>query len=263
MIVYGAILPHSPLLIPSIGKEHREKLQATLEAIQTIEKQLYVAKPDTLVIIAPHGSRYPDAYSINLAPTYVGTFKTFGDHDTVVKAKSDMMVIDRLQRYLRTESIPFTLTSTDELDYSFTVPYMLLTQHLEHTKLVPISPSMQDGAQHFAFGGMLKSVLQNESSRIAIIASADLSHKLTANSPGGASTEGPMFDESICRFIASYDIDGLKALSGPTVENASQCGYRPIMTLLGCLAETNVRATKLSYEAPFGVGYMTASFEIL
>ncbi len=78
MIIFGAIVPHSPLLIPSIGKEHRQGLAKTIEAIQEIEQALYLAKPDTICIIAPHGSRYPDAFSINLAATYKGNFKTFG-----------------------------------------------------------------------------------------------------------------------------------------------------------------------------------------
>ena len=37
MIVSAAIVPHTPLLAPSIGKEHREKLAATLKAFTEID----------------------------------------------------------------------------------------------------------------------------------------------------------------------------------------------------------------------------------
>ncbi len=78
MIVFAAIVPHSPLLVPSIGKEHRDKLSATLAAIAEIEQAIYLAKADTLCIIAPHGSRYPDAFSINLSQKYSATSKLSG-----------------------------------------------------------------------------------------------------------------------------------------------------------------------------------------
>lgn len=263
MIVFGAIVPHSPLLIPSIGKEHRQGLATTIAAIQEIEQALYLAKPDTICIIAPHGSRYPDAFSINLAVTYKGNFKTFGDFSTTFEAKSDFLLIDHLQRKLREEQLPFTLTSTDELDYSFGVPILTLATHLTNWKLIPVSPSMLDGKSHYEFGKQLKRVLHAETTRIAVIASADLSHKLSAAAPGGPSTQGPLFDELIKTHVADKTAEALMAFDPAIVEQAGQCGYRPIMTLLGTLDEINVQSKVLSYEAPFGVGYLTAKFDIV
>lgn len=263
MIVFGAIVPHSPLLIPSIGKEHHEKLAATVAAIKDIEQALYLTRPDSLCIIAPHGVRYPDAFSINLASKYVGNLKAFGDHATTVQAKSDYLLIDRVQRKLRSENVPFTLTSNEELDYSFAIPLLMLTSHLQNWKLIPVSPSMLDGAAHYDFGKQLKRVLHAESERVAIIASADLSHKLSPESPGGASKEGPIFDQAIRDGVAAHDPTTLISLDSSVVENAGQCAYRPITTLLGALQEMNTKQTTLCYEAPFGVGYLTAKYDIV
>jgi MEMO1 family protein len=263
MIVFAAITPHSPLLISSIGKDQREKLSATATALQEIEQALYLAKPDTIVIIAPHGARYPDAFSINLSDTYSGNFKTFGDFSTVVTAKSDFLMIDHIQRKLREENVPFTLTSGPELDYGYTVPILLLTPHVQNWKLVPISPSMLDGKAHYEFGAQLKRVLHSESSRVAVIASADLSHKLNEHSPGGASKEGPIFDAAVSKAASTNDAKALFDLGADIVENAAQCGYRPIMTLLGTLHEMNVTPKQLCYEAPFGVGYLTVRYDFV
>ncbi|MDQ7814863.1 MAG: AmmeMemoRadiSam system protein B [Patescibacteria group bacterium] len=263
MIVFAAIVPHSPLLVPSIGKEHREKLSTTLAAISEIEQALYLAKPETICIIAPHGSRYPDAFSINLAQKYVGNFKAFGDFSTTVTAKGDFLMIDHMQRKLREENVPFTLTSNEEVDYGYSVPIMLLTSHLPEWKLIPVSPSMLDGKAHYDFGTQLKRVLHAEEHRVAVIASADLSHKLDANSPGGASKEGPEFDKAVCDMALANQWEQLSKLPLEIVENSGQCGYRPIMTLLGTLDEINVTPKKLCYEAPFGVGYLTARYDII
>lgn len=262
MIVFGAILPHSPLLIPSIGKEHRDKLAKTQGACQELEEALYLSKPDSICIIAPHGARYPDAFSINLAAKYVASLKSFGDHSTVAEAKSDYLLIDHIQRKLRVENVPFTLTSNEELDYGFAVPLLLLTQKLKSWKLVPVSPSDHDGPSHFEFGRHLKRILHADPRRIAVIASADLSHALTPASPNGEKPEGAMFDEMVRTAIAELDPKRLLALALGSVEAASQCGYRPILTLFGALDGINVTSKLLSYEAPFGVGYATARFDL-
>jgi aromatic ring-opening dioxygenase LigB subunit len=263
MIVFSAIVPHSPVLIPSIGKDHREKLKATLAACQEIEQAIYLAKPDSICIIAPHGTRYPDAYSVNLASKYVGNLKAFGDFSTTVEAKSDYLLIDRLQRKLRNENVPFTLTSNEELDYGFAVPLILLTSHLTNFKLIPVSPSMADGKSHFEFGGQLKRVLHSESQRVVVIASADLSHKLGPDSPAGASSEGPKFDLAIQESAKTKNPNSLLALDQSTIENSAQCAYRPIATFLGVLNEMNVAPKVLSYEAPFGVGFLTARYDLV
>jgi aromatic ring-opening dioxygenase LigB subunit len=262
MIVFAGLVPHSPLLAPGVGKEKRDALSATLKAYAEIEQALYLAKPETLVIISPHAPAYPDAFSANMSPKYLGTLKAFGDHQTTVEARGDFLLLDRMQRELRSEGVPFTLSSSEELDYGFTIPLMMLTPHLTDWKLVPIAPSLLDAQAHADFGRKLNAVLQQESSRVAIIASADMSHKLNATSPAGASVEGPAFDATLRNKLMNLDIPGLLALDAQAVEAAGQCAYRPALTLLGALEGLNVKPSEMCYESPFGVGYLTMKFEL-
>ena len=132
MIVSAAIVPHTPLLAPSIGKEHREKLATTLQAFTELEQALYLAKPDTIVMISPHAPMYPDAFSGNVASNFKAVLKEFGDHGTEVKGKANFLMLDHIHRAMRQANIPFTLSSSEELDYGFTIPLMLLTTHLQN-----------------------------------------------------------------------------------------------------------------------------------
>ena len=68
MISFAAVVPHSPFLLPTIGKEKTDKLQKTLDAYAQLEKDLYVLNPEVVVIIAPHGSSLQEAMTINQAP---------------------------------------------------------------------------------------------------------------------------------------------------------------------------------------------------
>lgn len=262
MIVFAAVVPHSPLLIPSIGKEHREKLDRTIHAYAELEQALYIAKPDTIVIISPHAQMYPDAFCGNIADTFTGVLKEFGDHGTTITAKADYLLLDHIHRALRNEQVPFTLTSQLELDYGFTIPLLLMTQQLQHWKLIPLSPSLLDNRMHYEFGRQLKRVLHAEPSRVAIIASADLSHHANAFSPEGETPEGQQFDTLIRQKVAALDAPGLLAMDQGILDKSGQCGFKPITILMGALENINCTAKELCYEAPFGVGYLTARIDV-
>jgi aromatic ring-opening dioxygenase LigB subunit len=262
MLVFAAVVPHSPLLVPSIGKEHRQSLAATLAAYEKLEQELYVVKPDTLLVISPHAPMYPDAWSGLLAETYTGSLKEFGDHNETLTAKADTMLMDHLQRTLRHEGTPFTLVSHEELDYGFTIPLMLLTQHLKHWRLVPISLSGLDAQAHYNFGHSLVEALHTETQRVAIIVSADLSHHANTRSSEGGLPEGEQFDACAKACLETLNPDALLNLPLDVREKSGQCGLNPILMLLGGLQNIKAKSHVLCYEAPFGVGYLTAEIRI-
>lgn len=262
MIVTAAIVPHTPLLAPTVGKEHLEKLANTVKALAEVEQALYLAKPDTIVMISPHAPMYPDAFSGNVAPSFKGVLKEFGDHGTVVPAKANFLLLDHIHRHMRDEGVPFTMSSSEELDYGFTIPLLYLTKNLQNWKLAPLSISMLDGAAHFHFGQELKNVIHAETSRVAVIASCDLSHHANSASPEGARPEGEAFDKFIREKALSLDGPGLLAADANMLEQAGQSGYRPIVMLAGCLEGLNIKAKELCYEAPFGVGLMTMRYDL-
>lgn len=262
MIVSAAIVPHTPLLAETIGKEHREKLAQTVQALTEVAQALYLAKPDTLVIISPHAPMYPDAFSGNVAPTFKAGLKEFGDHGTVIPLKANFLMLDHIQRHMRDEKIPFTLSSAEELDYGFTIPLLFLAKNLPKVTLVPLAVSMLDAQAHYKYGQELKDVVHAENNRVAVIASADLSHHSNTQSPEGYLPEGEAFDKFIREKALALDGPGLLAADANMLEKAGQSGYKPIVTLAGCLEGMNVKAKELSYEAPFGVGLMTMRYDL-
>jgi len=262
MIVLAAIVPHSPLLAPTIGKEHREKLADTLKAFEALAESLYLAKPDTIVMLSPHAPMYPDSFSGNIAPSFKGSLKEFGDHGTELPIKADFLLLDHIHRHMRDHQTPFTLTSAEELDYATTIPLMFLIKGLPTVKLVPIGMSGLDIQQHYAFGEELKNVVHAESRRVAIIASADLSHAASTESPEGVTEQGMTFDKTMRAQAITLDAAGMLAMDPAMLEQAKQSGHKPIVMLMGCLKDMNCKAKELSYEAPFGVGMMTVRYDL-
>lgn len=247
--------------MPTIGRNEHEKLANTLQAYTELEHALYAAKPETLVIISPHAHMYPDSFSGNMCECFEGVLKEFGDHSTTMKASVDFLLLDHIHRALREEQIPFTLTSQQELDYGCTVPLLLLTTKLTHWKCIPLAPSLLGPQAHYEFGREVARVLQRENRRIAVLASADLSHHVNAQSPQGMRSEGVAFDTAIRSAVVTRHHAELIGLDAVMCDKAGQCGYQPILAFMGMIADVSGIMREVCYEAPFGVGYMTALFE--
>ena len=85
MLGFAALVPHSPLLIPAIGKERTLMLAKTLTAYQTIGQELRAGKPDSVLILTPHGSTAAnDAFTLSISPNYRSNFREFGDLQTAL-----------------------------------------------------------------------------------------------------------------------------------------------------------------------------------
>jgi len=262
-LVFAAIAPHPPVLIPEIGKDNLKKIKKTEAAMRKLEQELYAAKPESILIISPHGEIYDDAFNINLSADYVANFKEFGDFGLELKFKSDYMSIQEVRAADETHAaVPITMSSSQELDHGFSVPLYYLTQHLKDIPIIPITYSGLDYQNHLAFGQFLHRQLSKINKRFAVIASGDLSHKLTKDAPGGYSAKAKEFDQKLVDLIKKKDTQGILSIDQKLTKEAGECGLRAIIILLGIIESLNVQPEVLSYEGPFGVGYAVCNFKL-
>lgn len=261
-LIFAAITPHPPILIPDIGKDNIKKIRATKAALEKMEEDLYAAKPETILIISPHGRILPDTFSINTNPTYTVDLREFGDLTTKTQYQSDLTMIARISNSAQTKEVPLTLYTDQALDYGSAVPLYYLTKHLPEIKIIPLSYSLLEPKQHLNFGYLLKEEIMNTNRRVAVIASGDLSHALTSDAPAGFSPEGKKFDENLIENFKNHNTAGLLNLEPQICESAAECGWRSFLILLGVLQRVNYQLKILSYEGPLGVGYLVAEFAL-
>jgi len=262
MLVFAAFTPHSPLLLPNIGKENLQKLTQTTEAMQKLAEDLYSARPDTIIIISGHSKAYPNAFAINLHDTFKVDLSALGDLVDQENFYPDLSLIDSIQRQLRLDQVPFTLHPEETLDHGSAVPLLLLTEQIKNFKVIPISISDLLPKEHFGFGQALKEQILHSSRRVAVIASGDLSHTLTNESPAGFNANGAKFDKKIQELVTENNAAGLIKMKPEIVKDAAQCGYRALLILFGILDKLSFKTDILSYEAPLGVGYLAVNFEL-
>ena len=60
MSILGAVIvPHPPLIIPTVGRGREREVQATIDAYRTAAKQVSAWKPEVLIITSPHSRSKP------------------------------------------------------------------------------------------------------------------------------------------------------------------------------------------------------------
>jgi aromatic ring-opening dioxygenase LigB subunit len=260
MIVFSAIVPHPPESIPGIGNaDDFRVISKTLAAYEVLRKELERSNPDTIIVISPHAYMEQYGFIINSMPELRGDFSNFGLEEMQFHFKNDLNLVRKMRYFFKVNEFP-AFRHPSLLDHGALIPLYHLTKNIK-PKIVHLSFSLMSYQQHYRYGEMIQKIIENgDSGRVAVIASGDLSHKLSKNSPAGFSPSAHEFDYSVLRFLNGNDVVSLMDLEQDVVREAGECGLRSIMILLGILHEKGYSFKMLSYEAPFGIGYLVGSF---
>ena len=265
-ILGGCIVPHPPLLIPAIGGRDREKVRSTYTAMDTLGKEIGGLNPDVLVLISPHTPMYRDAFTIKISAVMQGSFASFGCPQVRIAKQNDLELVDTMVKAAGDEGLPLERVTADssrwsspgeELDHGLLVPLYFLDQHFE-TPIVSLSFSGLDYRSHFQLGRISARACAGLGRRAVFVASGDLSHRLIHGAPAGYNPRGEEFDQRIVDIATSGDFDSIYRIEEDLVEAAGECGFRSIHTMWGALKNGGLKSSVLSYEGPFGVGYLVS-----
>jgi AmmeMemoRadiSam system protein B len=225
------------------------------------------AEIETLIVISPHGLVYPDRFNISAMEKSFGTFAQFDEPEITFDYKNDLELVEEILEATAHDSIPMIDYNNGgeffELDHGIMVPLYYLQREKEMSlKIVSIAYSGLTRAEHFTFGQTLGNVCRKYGGRVGILASGDLSHRLISGAPADIPEAGQDFDEQIMQDLEKNNIKDIMSYEEDFVENAGQCGYRSIVTLLGALDTMHIKPEILSYEGPFGVGYGVVNYKL-
>lgn len=250
-IVFGAILPHPPVLVPEVGGDRLLEIALTQNGTVEVARQLTASKPDTLIIISPHGNVGHSSVPVYTSHVFEGSLASFGQPKPVLSYKGD----PELARAIIKQSGQAAHCIESLLDHGVMVPLYYCHKAGFKKNLLPIAVGFLPLTVLFEFGRTLAAVIKNSNRRVAVIASADLSHRLTQDAPAGYSPKGKIFDDKLVELLNSNDLQGLLNFDPVLADEAGQDALWSIAIMLGAV---NAAPRVLSYEGPFGVGYLTA-----
>jgi len=264
MLVFATFLPHPPISVPEIGKENIKRCRGTINGYKKIASAIEDVDIDTLLIISPHTSIHPYAMTISLGLRAEGDFSQFDAPQISISKEIDIHLAQMIYQITDKHKIPVRLHNQGEvypLDHGVMVPLYHLQNHLPSSlKIVVIGYSMLSRSMHIRFGECIGNLINRSDTNVALVSSGDLSHRIFEN---GAEFVGKLFDKQISDTISSNQLEKLLTINEDLQEEAGECGYRSLLISLGIFKEfgfNKIKPKVISYQAPFGVGYLVANF---
>lgn len=270
MIELGILVPHPPIMVSEVGRDEIRHVEATRKAVKAAAERLQQAKPETVVLISPHAPLFADAVAMLGDETLGGDLGRFGAAGVQVSFRNDLELARAIAREAESGEVPAVVLSADRLrrfgispglDHGTVVPLSFLKPAIGDAGLVVMGYAVQPYEDLYAFGCALRRAVESVGRKAAIVASGDLSHRLSPDGSAGYDPRGREFDERLTELIRRADVQGIMDLDPVLVEKAGECGLRSLIIMLGAMDGRRLTADLLSYEGPFGVGYAVAVFE--
>ncbi|KUO49107.1 MAG: hypothetical protein APF76_01450 [Desulfitibacter sp. BRH_c19] len=269
--VFAGIAPHPPIIIDEVGGGQNQDAEKTIAAMKKWAKEVKDSKPDLIIIITPHGNLFQDAIAIQGSTKLKGDFSSFG-----VKSNGYEFINHKeLQQEIvkKAEENGYSMVEVNEnnankyglkkdLDHGVLVPLDFILKEGVEVPLVVISMALLDNVELYRFGMLIEEVVHDKDFNVAIIASADLSHRLTKTAPAGYDPAGKDFDLRIGEIVKTENLIEFLDIDEELVEKAGECGLRSLIMLAGALDSYKVTPILFNYEGPFGVGYLVSVLNI-
>lgn len=264
-VISTYLLPHPPLIFPEIGQGEENKISSTVDAYEFIAQKIANSELDTVVIVSPHAETFSDTFIVSDETRVSGDMSEFNTQEVKLTLDVDQEFVKRLINECKTENLPIVRSSKEyRLDHATIVPTRFIdkAEKRQRVRYVVIGVTNLSPGDHYDLGEIIAKTAEKLNRRIAFIASGDLSHRLKNDGPYGFNEKGPEFDTKIQDIIEDNDFNELLSMNSDFLNEAGECGYRPLCVMAGVINQHPVESKLLSYEAPFGVGYCVASFDI-
>ncbi len=262
-IVFAGIAPHPPIMVPEVGHEAIIQVRSSIEAMAELSERLIASGAETVVLISPHAPLDPSAFVAYQGPTLAGDFGGFRAPRTGVEAVLDEELLQLISQEARSQNFAVIRVRGSQMDHGTTVPLYFLQRYGWHGRVVALGFSFLSNEDHTRFGVCIRRAAEKCGHRVAFVASGDLSHRLKPEAPAGYNPRAHLFDELVVEALRSDAAERIIEIDPDLRKLAGECGYRSLLVALGATQDSPRSCEVLSYEAPFGVGYLVAQLSFV
>jgi len=264
MLNFIGVVPFSPAILPEINKKKSLLAKKTFTGLEKFSEELVRSKPSTIFFISPHGPMRYDKFTINLEKKLSGSFYKFGieTHEDY-NYSGNYALAKSILKKLRKKDFPIEAIQEEKIDYGTLVPLSFLNKKFKKKpQIITLTFSHLSWETHFELGKILKKILSESEENIALVVNGDLSQRLSDESPEKFSPYGIKFDQTLIKLLKNSETDKIMKLNPDFCKEAGELGLKSIIIALGLLDKTRNKFSQISYEAPFGGGYLVGRWVI-
>ena len=254
----AVLMCHAPIVIPDLGRSDTLRCGGTTDAMARAAERLAASGAQRVAVLSPHAPRHPRAYGYYPGATLAGDFGRFGEPDLAATFSADEEAPPAVAAIAEREGIGLA-PIRGSLDHGALVPLWFLREAGFAGRISVFGFPWDPGpADHQRFGAALAEALDGLGSPWALLASGDCSHRLAPGAPSGYEPRAAEFDRRLAAGVREgrdaalpEELSALRELAGEDVLDSLEIAS----AVIG--ADRNGREV-LSYEGPFGVGYLVA-----
>ena len=257
-LVFAGIAPHPPIMVPEVGRDAIAEVRASIDAMAELTQRLIDSEAETVVIISLHAPLEREAFIAYDGPQLHGDFSNFRAPAATLNAELDDELLNEITRTAANAQLIVMRIRGFDLDHGTAVPLYFLQRNGWRGKVIALGYNFLSNEDHVRFGSCIREAIQKLGRRTAFIASGDLSHRLKRDAPAGYNPEAHLFDEKVVGAIHNCTPQGIVEIDPELRRAAGECGYRSMLVAIGAIEGSSPNCEVISYEAPFGVGYLVA-----
>jgi aromatic ring-opening dioxygenase LigB subunit len=238
--------------------------------METVGQRLKAARPDTIIVVTPHGLRLGKHIGIYTSEYCTGSL---ADNGVTVHAEfaCDRELAMALVREGETVELPVVgcnygalegPASDVAMDWGTLIPLWFCGARDEvRPKLVVVTPTREIRLERTVLlGKVIARVAAESGKRVALVASADQGHAHLAQGPYGYDPAAAEYDKEIVRIVKEDRPADLLKISPDLVDRAKPDSLWQMLVLYGASQITPLRREFLSYQVPTYFGMMVASY---
>jgi AmmeMemoRadiSam system protein A/AmmeMemoRadiSam system protein B len=257
-LVFSGIAPHPPIMVPEVGRESIAGVVDSIDAMAELTRRIIASGAESVIVISPHAPLEADSFVAYDGPEVFGDFSHFNAPDTYFSAEIDQELLTAIKEAAAADDYEVSNLPEHDLDHGTAVPLYFLFRNGWQGKVVTLGYSFLSNQDHLRFGACIRKAVERVGRRVAFIASGDLSHRLKPHAPAGYNPQAHVFDEQVVDALRSNAPQKIVGIDHNLRKLAGECGFRSMLVAIGASSELPLSCEVLSYEAPFGVGYLVA-----
>jgi aromatic ring-opening dioxygenase LigB subunit len=272
MLVFAAIAPHGGDILEEIAADP-SVMKKTRAGMTELGRRFAAARPETVIVLTPHGLMVSGAISLGATKTAAGILGERPPRQVTASYETDLEMVAALADEAPTHGVPLARLVGEKdggkavlpLDWGAFIP-LWYTARVQNPKprIVVLAPDRELPREVLVrCGVVIARTAEASGKRVALLASCDQGHAHDPNGPYGYDAAAAQHDAMMCEAIRENDLPRLIDWPEAFLEAAKVDAYWQTIILAGALGHTPMHGELLSYEAPTYFGMAVAAYHPL
>ncbi len=259
-ITTTVLMCHAPIVVPGIASAGRAAPSAaSTEAMRQAGEAVARTQPDAVVIVSPHAPRDRHGFLVASDAETRGDFGRFGVPEIGAALPGSPERAALIAAEAEALGLRVATTRLGAVDHGTLVPLWFLAEAGYRGPTVRFAlPAFTDHQACETMGRAVAAAARASGERWAFIASGDMSHRLLPDAPAGYAPEARGFDAAVVEAVDAGDLAAIRRIDPALRELAAEDVVDSLDVALGVIGTPSPSHRTLSYEGPYGVGYLIA-----